>query len=59
MKIEIVDNELSPIVYERNINYSDGPGYGSIDLIVVGQTALERSKEKLELDSLAEPNFAG
>ena len=59
LKITVISNELSPIVFETSVDYSAGPGLGSIDLRVDGIAALERYKESLLEDENAEPKFEG
>lgn len=39
LQIKVISNELVPIVSLDNIDYSEGLGYGSIDLIIDGNVA--------------------
>ena len=46
-------------MFETNIDYSAGPGLGSIDLRVDGIAALQSYKESLIEDENAEPKLEG
>ena len=55
----MIDNPLLPVVYERNIDKSAGPGTVSIDLVINGFAAYERYYASHAKDKSIEPKIEG